>query len=145
MTTRDDVITTAREWKGTPYKHQHSTRGAGCDCLGLIRGVYRDLYGTEPETPPNYSPSWGEAGRRELMMEAAGRHLIQIQRIEDARPGDVLIFRMRRGHIAKHCGILVSDTHMIHAYQGAKEVTESAMVPYWRNRVVGVFSYPGVE
>ncbi|MDG1118150.1 MAG: peptidase, partial [Flavimaricola sp.] len=30
-----DVVATARGWIGTPYLHQASCRGAGCDCLGL--------------------------------------------------------------------------------------------------------------
>ena len=45
--------------------------GAGCDCLGLVRGVWRDLYGAEPETPPPYTPDWGETGETELLIEAA--------------------------------------------------------------------------
>ena len=30
------VVATARAWIGTPYVHQASVRGAGCDCLGLL-------------------------------------------------------------------------------------------------------------
>jgi NlpC/P60 family putative phage cell wall peptidase len=36
----------------------------GCDCLGLIRGVWREIYGDEPEAIPAYSPDWAEAGPR---------------------------------------------------------------------------------
>lgn len=142
MTTRNDIIAEAREWIGTPYRHQHSTKGAGCDCLGFVRGVYREVIGPEPETPPNYSPSWGEADRREVLLTAAQRHLVAI---DDPQPGDVLIFRMKRGMIAKHCGIVSSATHMIHAYQGADGVAESALVPFWRSKIVGTFRYPGVD
>ena len=28
-------------WIGTPYRHQASLKGVGCDCLGLVRGVWR--------------------------------------------------------------------------------------------------------
>jgi NlpC/P60 family putative phage cell wall peptidase len=47
------VLDIARDWLDTPYQHQASVRGAGCDCLGLIRGIWRTLYGAEPEAPPN--------------------------------------------------------------------------------------------
>jgi NlpC/P60 family putative phage cell wall peptidase len=45
------VIAAARGWLGTPYHDQASAKGAGCDCLGLVRGVWRDLHGSEPEQP----------------------------------------------------------------------------------------------
>ena len=43
------VVLAARAWIGTPYLHQASVKGAGCDCLGLLRGVWRELRGEEPE------------------------------------------------------------------------------------------------
>ena len=42
------VIAAARAWLGAPYRHQASALGAGCDCLGLARGVWRALYGPDP-------------------------------------------------------------------------------------------------
>ncbi|MFD0934795.1 peptidase P60, partial [Methylobacterium trifolii] len=38
-----DVVAQARLWLGTPYRHQASLAGVGCDCLGLLRGVWRGL------------------------------------------------------------------------------------------------------
>jgi NlpC/P60 family putative phage cell wall peptidase len=38
-----------------------SLRGIGCDCLGLLRGVWRAVYGKEPEAVPAYSSDWAEA------------------------------------------------------------------------------------
>jgi len=43
------VIAAARAWLGTPYHNQASLRGVGCDCLGLARGVGRDVVGAEPQ------------------------------------------------------------------------------------------------
>jgi len=43
------AVREARRWIGTPYVHQACCRGAGTDCLGLIRGVWVALYGREPE------------------------------------------------------------------------------------------------
>ena len=55
---RERVLDEARRWIGTPYRHQGTRLGVGCDCLGLVRGVWRALYGAEPETPGPYSPDW---------------------------------------------------------------------------------------
>ena len=42
---RAEILSEARDWLGTPYRHQASLKGAGCDCLGLVRGVWRALEG----------------------------------------------------------------------------------------------------
>lgn len=147
---RADIVTAARRWLGTPYIHQASARGAGADCLGLVRGVFRDVHGFEPERPPAYTPDWNEArAREEPLLTAAQRHLAPA-RLDPLRPGQVLIFRIVRGGPAKHCGIvsgLGSDSRsgrFIHAYAG-RAVIESWFNRWWRERLIAVFDYPGLE
>ena len=41
------VVAAARSWLGTPYRHQASLKGAGADCLGVVRGVWRELVGPD--------------------------------------------------------------------------------------------------
>jgi NlpC/P60 family putative phage cell wall peptidase len=134
------VVALARLWLGTPYHHQASLRGAGCDCLGLVRGVWRDLHGPEPEPVPPYTPDWGEADGEETLRDAARRHLIEIAP-EAAGPGDVLLFRWRLGAPAKHCGILSGAGRMIHAYDG-HAVLESALPAAWARRAAYAFQFP---
>ncbi len=63
---RDAIVAEATSWLGTPYRHQASLKGVGCDCLGLLRGVWRAFHGDEPEAMPAYTPDWAEAtGRRD--------------------------------------------------------------------------------
>lgn len=145
---RDQIVAAARGWLGTPYRHQASLKGYGADCLGLVRGVWREVVGEEPEAPPPYRPDWAELGGEEMLMAAAARHLRRISP-DDAAPGDVLIFRMAPGAPAKHCAILSlppTDQHpprMIHAYWG-RAVTESWLGPWWRARLCAAFAFPGV-
>ncbi|WP_072392066.1 NlpC/P60 family protein [Hyphomicrobium sp. CS1GBMeth3] len=141
--TRDAVIAAARGWIGTPYHHQASVKGIGADCLGLIRGVWRDLYGAEAERPPAYSRDWGEVSGIETLVAAATRHLIARDKANPA-PGDVLIFRMRDGAIAKHAAILATPTTMIHASEHHR-AAEIAFGIWWRRRLAAVFSFPGIE
>lgn len=137
------IVQIARAWLGTPYQHQASLKGVGCDCLGLVRGVWRELYGSEPEPPPAYRADWAEIGGRESLLEAAGRHLTPVA-LEDFGAGDVLLFRMSPGAAVKHCAI-VSETgagaKIIHAYWGRAAV-ESWLGPWWRRRAVAAFSFP---
>jgi len=69
------IVIVARSWLGTPYRHQASVKGVGADCLGLVRGVWRDVVGGEMEAPPAYSADWAEVGGREMLLEAAERWL----------------------------------------------------------------------
>lgn len=141
--TPDDVVAAARSWIGTPYHHQASLKGVGTDCLGLIRGVWRDLYGTEAERPPGYSRDWGEASGEETLIAAATRHLVR-KDIARAAPGDVLVFRMREGAVAKHAAVLATPGTIVHAIEDrlAAEIPFSA---WWRRRVAAVYSFPGIE
>ena len=135
----DRVVASARGWRGTPYVHQASVIGAGCDCLGLARGVWRDLHGPEPVTPPPYTRDWGEAGGEEVLAAAARRFLQEIP-IATAAHGALILFRMARNAPAKHCGIR-SATSLIHAYEGAG-VIEEPWSPIWARKAAFAFHYP---
>ncbi len=139
------VVAHARGWIGTPYEHQASCRGSGADCLGLLRGLWRELLGAEPETPPAYTPDWSEPGGREDLLAAAGRHLSPVPR-SAAVPGDVVLMRMADGAVAKHVGILARSDQghatLIHAYSN-HGVVESPLTPAWSRRIVAVFRFPG--
>jgi NlpC/P60 family putative phage cell wall peptidase len=139
-----NVVDIAREWIGTPYRHQASERGAGADCLGLIRGVWRTLYGAEPEEIPGYSPDWSEPSGEERLWDAALRHLVPCETAEAPVPGDVLLFRMRQGCVAKHLGIFAERDgcpSLIHAYQG-HSVVESPLPRPMQQRIVARFAFP---
>jgi NlpC/P60 family putative phage cell wall peptidase len=133
------LVAEARSWIGTPYRHQASLKGVGCDCLGLLRGVWRGVMGAEPELPPPYSPDWAEAGA-DTLVAAARKHLIEIGRMEFA-PGDVLLFRWRDNLPAKHCAIATAPDTMIHAHDGAV-VVEVAFSPWWRRHLAHAFRFP---
>ena len=137
------VVRVARDWLGTPYHHQASAKGIGTDCLGLIRGVFRTLYGREATQVPAYSRDWAEASRQETMLVAAARHLRTVP-IVSASDGDVVVFRFRRGAMAKHAAILSAPGFMIHAMEGVS-VSEVPLVGWWRRRIAGVFSFPGTR
>jgi NlpC/P60 family putative phage cell wall peptidase len=143
MISRTAILAEARDWIGTPYQHQASVKGAGCDCLGLIRGIWRALYGQEPEAAPAYTPDWAESQGEETLLHAARRHLGEIA-LADAAPGDVLLFRMDAQSPAKHAAILDEEERLIHAYWG-RAVVRSRFAPWWRQRRAGAFSFPGAD
>ncbi|WP_245863851.1 peptidase P60 [Caulobacter mirabilis] len=144
------MVAAARRWIGTPYRHQASLRGVGCDCLGLVRGLWRELAGDEPEPPPPYRPDWAETDPTERLLAAAERHLRPVP-IDQARPGDILLFRMSPDACVKHCAVLSAtvgpgapDPRIVHAYWG-RAVVESWLGPWWRRRRAAAFAFPFVN
>jgi NlpC/P60 family putative phage cell wall peptidase len=148
------IVTAARDWIGTPYQHQASLKGVGCDCLGLLRGVWRELRGAEPEAVPPYARDWSEATGAETLRDALARHLKPAD-IGHLAPGDVVLFRMAHRSErapAKHCGIigyanaslLERDVGMhggltlIHARQN-RRVSEEAFTAFWQARLAYSF------
>jgi len=143
MSEGEAIVAAARNWIGTPYRHQASAIGAGADCLGLVRGVWRERFGHEPEVMPAYTPDWSEASGVEVLLEAAQRWMRR-KLPEMAKPGDVLVFRMHRTGISKHLGILSSDgvnPTFIHSYSH-HGVIESALTDAWRRKIVASFEFP---
>ena len=143
MTEATKIVAAARGWVGTPYLHQASLKGVGTDCLGLVRGVWREVMGDEPETPPAYAPGWAETGGSEALAAAARRHLIDVP-LTEYRAGDVLLFRWRAQMPAKHAGIAVSAGAMVHAQEQAC-VAEVALSGWWLRHLAFAFRFPGVN
>lgn len=147
MTTRADIVAAAREWKDakTPYMHQASLRGVGCDCIGLIAGVGREcgirecfLWTVDPD-----SRGYGRAPDVRMLRKAVDRYLDLIPR-EEAGPGDILLMKFvdEPQHFA-----FISDSHparIIHAYSKARRVVEHRLNAMWNARVVSAHRYRGL-
>jgi NlpC/P60 family putative phage cell wall peptidase len=133
------VVAAARAWLGTPYRHRASTLGAGCDCLGLLRGVWRTLYGDEPMAVPAYRASSRDPEYAGALRMAAARFLVA----EDGplAAGQVVLFQLSGMPEAKHCGILVSVDRFIHA-QEHLGVVEANLTTGWAKRISGRFVFP---
>ena len=134
------VIAVARSWLGTPYHDQASLRGVGCDCLGLARGVWREVVGPEPFPLPPYSRDWGETGPCEVLAEGARRMMPEVP-VQLAGSGALILFRMMPRAIAKHVGILTAPDTFLHAYERLG-VIEEPLTPAWRRRIAFAFLFP---
>ncbi|MGN6156983.1 MAG: NlpC/P60 family protein [Devosia sp.] len=140
--TRADIVTAARLWIGTPYRHQAATRGAGCDCLGLLRGVWRHLYGDEPLAVPPYRANWRDDRHAGALRQAADALLVPA--VGEMRPGQVLLFRLGRMSAPKHCGIATDAGRFVHAQEGLG-VIEGNLTDGWARRVAARYDFPGVN
>ncbi|MBK0326989.1 C40 family peptidase [Rhodobacteraceae bacterium F11138] len=145
MSDQERIVELARGWIGTPYHHQAACRGAGADCLGLVRGIWRDLLGDEPESVPAYSMDWSEPQGEERLWAAAKRNLRDMPLADFAfDPGDIVLFRMRSNAVAKHLGIVAQTgtrSSFVHAY-AHHGVVESPLSEPWKRRIVARFQFP---
>lgn len=139
---RAQIIKEARRWIDTPYRHQASCLGAGADCLGLVRGIWREVCGAEPMAVPPYTPDWAETSKEEVLLDAARACLTPIDPAQ-TRAGDIMLFRMNLTSPCKHIAVRSGAESIIHAYWG-RAVVESYLVPYWLKRHAYSFAFPDV-
>ena len=136
------VADAARRWVGTPFAHGASVRGAGCDCLGLLRGVWREVVGPERVTVPPYAPDWMD--RDDRLARGLASALRSVPSERSLRGGDVLLMRLRDRGPAAHVGIVSSTAPcatFIHAYSG-RGVVASRLSEPWMRRAVERFEFP---
>ncbi len=137
--TREDVIAEARTWLGTPWHHQAAVKGAGCDCIGFVRGVAEAFVGPVP-IALDYTPTW-HLYRAEPRMYLGFKERCEEIDPDDALPGDILLFGAGKGP-AHHCAFLAPGDGLIHCYQEAGRVVEHGFSPTWRPRVRHAFRFP---
>lgn len=135
------VVAAAREFLGTPYRHQASLAGAGCDCLGLLRGVWRALYGAEPIAMPPYRADLRDPLNAGALRLAAERFLVP--EMGPLAAGQVVLFRLGTLAEPKHCAIMVSDARFIHA-QERLGVVEANLTEAWPRRIAGRYVFPNL-
>ncbi len=136
----DEVVAAARAWIGTPYRHRAATLGAGCDCLGLVAGVWRMLYGSEPPELPPYRADWRDVSFAPELAALASRWLVPA---EGLAAGRVVLFRIGVSPLPRHCAVMVGPARFVHA-QERLGVVEGNLTDGWRRRVAGVFGFPGI-
>ncbi len=136
----EDIIAEARSWVGTPYHHQASLKGVAVDCVGLVRGIFRKLYGFEPPERLDYSSDWGDSNGSEDVVNAAFKYLEPVA-LEDMQPGDVVAVRWKKGRVAKHVMVLTDNNMAVHAYNRSP-TTEIHLSDWWRRRIVYAFRFP---
>lgn len=147
MATRADVVSQARTWLGTPFRHQSAMKGVACDCVGLIRGVAAEvgLFSPDVDTLKRIlrytrlaNPRKMRAGLELFMTEVAG---------SDVRDGDVAWLGWSRGrpmHLAFRATALDGRPTLIHAFSLAGKVVEHGFAAEWTVLVDSHWRIPGI-
>lgn len=143
MSTRQNIVTAARAWLGTPYHHQARLKGVGVDCVGLVICVARELSLVAPSFD---FTGYARAPDGVSIMAAANAHMTPVAK-NDMQSGDVVVVTFDAA--PQHLGILGNYRHgglsIIHAASKAGMVVETRLMFSSAMRFVAAFALPGAE
>lgn len=117
-----EMVLTAMNFLGVPYRRGGSNIDHGFDCSGFTRHVFE--------------MSLGLVLPRRASEQAVTAGLISIKR-DELKPGDLVFFNTMRRTFS-HVGIYVGDSKFIHAPKPGGEVrVEDMRSVYWNKRFTG--------
>lgn len=139
MVTRTQIVEKAREYLGTPFRHQGRAKGRGVDCAGLLICVARDLGVRDPAWDVSH---YGHLPNGGQLQDHMARNMQAIA-LSDSDAGDVLL--MSFGNEPQHIAIKTSKDYIIHSYAQVRKVVEHRVDQQWSSRIVGAFRFNELE
>lgn len=124
MPTSDEIISEARKWIGTPFRHDAEVLGAGVDCAHLINAVFA-AKGAFPSVKfPQYHPDWWKHTNNPEQHIVENFLKVGFKEITaaEAKPGDVVV--MFIGKAWCHCAIISGKNKAIEAWPTRSTVAE---------------------
>lgn len=134
-----EILLAAQKWIGTPYRHQAARMGVGCDCLGLIRGVWTDLYGNVAPPIPPYARFGKDPKGAVQLLDAANIFLEPMAKIPV--PGLIILFQLHQKLPPRHCGIVSCGNRFIHAKE-RQGVIQTDLCAGWHKRIHSIYAFP---
>jgi cell wall-associated NlpC family hydrolase len=117
-----DMVVSAMNFIGVPYKRGGTSAETGFDCSGFTRHVF--------------GMSLGLVLPRRADEQAAAPGLVAVPR-DALRPGDLVFFNTMKRTFS-HVGIYIGDNRFIHAPSHGKDVrTDDMTFAYWSKRFTG--------
>jgi NlpC/P60 family putative phage cell wall peptidase len=143
--TPERVIAEARNWLGTPYRHQGRQRTVAVDCIGLVFGVMHAV-------GLGSSEFWIAFNRKHRSYKRVpdGHSLHDIFSLytpeypkTQAKPGDVLLICM--AGMPRHTAILSERGSIIHAHSEAHGCIEQPWTDTWYRDTASAFRICATE
>lgn len=120
--TASEMVLTAMNFLGVPYRRGGDSAEDGFDCSGFTRHIFER--------------SLGLVLPRRVDDQASAPGLVPVSR-EDLKPGDLVFFNTLRRTFS-HVGIYIGDGKFIHSPRsGAQVRIEDMRISYWTQRFTG--------
>ncbi|MBH1985712.1 MAG: C40 family peptidase [Burkholderiales bacterium] len=124
-----DLVLSAMNFLGVPYKRGGNSSETGFDCSGFTRHVFEN--------------SVGLILPRRASEQAQSPSLVPVQQAE-LKPGDLVFFNTLRRTFS-HVGIYIGDNKFIHSPRAGGQVrVEDMRQAYWQQRFDGARRAPAV-
>ena len=107
---REDVVSEAATWIGTPYRHRGRVKNVVVDCGGLLYECYAPAFGPFAPFPADYAADWAMHRGDELYLDFIRPHVTQVL---VPKPGGFSVFRYGRAFC--HAAIWTGSDY-IHAW-----------------------------
>ena len=125
-----DLVLSAMNFLGVPYRRGGSSQESGFDCSGFTRHVFEN--------------SVGLILPRRASEQANSPDLVPVQKSE-LKPGDLVFFNTLR-HTFSHMGIYIGDDKFIHSPRAGGQVrVEDMRQAYWQQRFDGARRAPTIS
>lgn len=139
--TADQLIASARALKDVPWRNQ-GRAASGVDCGGFVdlalRDAGHDIAKYVGERLPSHYPRRSNPG----VYQFTARHG---ERIPNACPGCLVLFKFDDDKHPKHMGIVTSDGNVIHADTVRGRVLEHGLRAQWARWAHSYWKIPGVR
>lgn len=133
----DNLVSEARSWIDTPWRRGLSMKGVGCDCGGLIAGIYASasLNVADAFTDPQFAP-WRIPPAPDVLRACLDAYAVCLAP-RNRRPGDVGLFTDTLG-LARHLAFFTEENTIVHARLDIGRVVEHSLDIVWQRHLVSV-------
>jgi len=125
-----DLVLSAMNFLGVPYRRGGTSEETGFDCSGFTRHVFEN--------------SVGLILPRRASEQARSPQLVPVQQQAELKPGDLVFFNTLRQTFS-HVGIYIGDNKFIHSPRAGGSVrVEDMRQAYWQQRYNGARRAPNM-
>jgi cell wall-associated NlpC family hydrolase len=131
------IVHAAKLWLGTPFHLQGRVRNIGCDCLGLLMGIAKELNIKTTDGTPlvNFDRSdYHIIHDGKILEDQLDKLLEQTDQIEE---GSLLLLEYDKN--PQHLAIASSENSMIHAHIKHRKVVEHSIDVWIRNKIKKIY------
>jgi cell wall-associated NlpC family hydrolase len=134
---RIQLCNIAKQWIGVKYEHCGTTRN-GCDCTGLLIGIFKELGYFKDYVLRKYPKDWNlHAKADDYITEEIIKIADEIKQIK-SEPGDIVTFYF--GKCIAHIGIIIENGLFVHCHMGSgKCIVSRLKSSQWTKRIAGFY------
>lgn len=144
----NEIVEEARSWLGTKFKHQGRVKKTdidlgGCDCLGLIVGVAKNLKLKSLSNQPLElfdQNSYAKLLTSNMLLKQLDQLLLKVE-VEHIMPGDVILLKVNNW--PQHLAIIsaIEPITIIHSYIQARKIVQQHLPKAWFENIVAVYRF----